>query len=113
MKTILILIIPFLLFFSCSKNDEPEKNYPDCLQVEIDRILDSNPQSPRATIELYTYQSESVYMVHTNFPDDYSNLYNSKCELICSFGGIDGNGESSCADWESAKHIKTVWTDSR
>lgn len=112
MKTILILTIPLLLF-SCNKNDDVLENYPPCLQIDIDRILDSRPQSPRATIDLYTYQGERVYLVQTNFPDGYSSLYNSKCESICSFGGIDGNGDGTCLDWENAKYMETVWTDTR
>lgn len=79
MKAILILIIPILLI-SCSTDDDFKQQYPSCLQFEIDRILNSSPQSPRATVELYTYQNENVYVVNTNFPDDQSNVYNSQCQ---------------------------------
>ena len=112
MKAILVLIIPFLLL-SCSKDDEIKQGYPNCIQLEIDRILDSSPQSPRATIELYTYQNENVYVVNRNFPDDQSNVYNSQCQLICTIGGIDGNENDTCVDWKKAKFIKTLWTDDR
>lgn len=112
MKVILILIIPFILF-SCSNNDDVKQQYPNCLQFEIDRILNSIPQSPRATIGLYTFQNENVYVVNTNFPDDQSNVYNSRCELICTIGGIDGNENDTCVDWENAEYIETVWTDNR
>lgn len=112
MKAILVLIIPVLLF-SCSKDDEVKQSYPNCLQLEIDRILDSSPQSPRATIELYTYQDENVYVVNTNFPDVQANVYNSQCQLICTIGGIDGNENDTCVDWENAEFIEKLWTDYR
>jgi hypothetical protein len=112
MKAILDLIIPFLLF-SCSNDDEVKQSYPNCLQLEIDRILDSSPQTPIETVELYTYQNENVYVVNTNFPDDQSNIYNSQYQLICTIGGIDGNENDTCIEWENAEYIETLWTDNR
>lgn len=112
MKAILVLIIPFLLF-SCSSDDEVKQSYPNCLQFEVDRILGSSPQSPRANVELYIYQNENVFVVNTNFPDDQSNVYNSQCELICTIGGIDGNENDTCIDWANAEYIEPVWTDNR
>lgn len=112
-KAVLILIVPFLLL-SCSKDDDnTQHNYPDCLQSEVDRILDVEPQPNRASIELYTYQDQDVYVVHSNFPDDQASVYNAKCEVICSVGGFAGNENDTCEDWESAEHIETVWTDNR
>jgi hypothetical protein len=112
MKAIIVLIIPFLLF-SCSNDVEVKQSYPKCLQLEVDRILESSPQSPRATIELYTYQNENVYVVNTNFADYQTNVYNSQCQLICTIGGIDGNENDTCVDWENAEFIETLWTDER
>ena len=109
----LILIIGIILFISSCENNDDETQYPTCLQSEVERILESTPQSPRATIKLYLYQGNNVYIVITNFPVDQSNIYNSNCEIICSVGGIDGNQNDTCVNWESAELVETVWTDNK
>ena len=109
----LTLIIGIIIFISsCEKNDD-EIKYPSCLQSEVERILESTPQTPRATINLYLYQENNVYIINTSFPDDQSNIYNSNCEIICSVGGIDGNQNDTCMNWENAELIETVWVDPR
>ena len=102
-----------LLLISCGSDDDCQKTYPSCLQTEINRIQGSLPQSPRGTIDLYLYQEENVYVVNTNFPDEESKVYSKSCQLICSFGGIGGNQNDSCVDWEMANYIETVWIDNR
>lgn len=112
MKKLTLIICIILSISSCEKNDD-EIQYPTCLQSEVERILETTPQSPRATIKLYLYQGNNVYIVNTNFPDDQSNIYNSNCEIICSVGGIDGNQNDTCVNWENAELVETVWTDNR
>ena len=104
----LILIIGIILFMSSCENNDDEIQYPNCLQSEVERILESTPQSSRTTIKFYLYQGNNVNIVNTNFPDDQSNVYNSRCELLCTLGGIDGSENDTCIEWENAGFIENV-----
>lgn len=111
---ILTFFLTTILLFGCKSDDDNTISaFPNCLKPEIDIILRTPPQSPRASIELYMYQTENVYVVNTNFPDDYTYIYNASCELICTVGGIAGNQNNTCVDWDKASYIETLWTDNR
>lgn len=113
MRTLIFFLTTILLVSCNSDDDNSIKAFPNCLKPEIDTILDSPPQSPRATVELYLYQTGDVYVVNTNFPDNISSVYNSSCKLICTIGGIVGNQNNTCVDWDNASYIETIWTDIR
>lgn len=104
-----------LFFIGCGGSDEdnPIESYPPCLQSEIDLILESPAQSPRANVKLYHYKTENVYVVNTNFPDAISYVYNYDCEVVCSMGGATGNQSDTCLDWRDAIFIDTIWVDRR
>lgn len=111
---ILISFLAVILLVGCNCDDDNTVTaFPNCLKPEIDTILDAPPQSPRATVELYRYQNENVYVINTNFPDDHSYVYDTSCQLICTMGGIGGNQNDTCVDWDSASYIETLWTDIR
>ena len=57
----LILIIGMILFISSCENNDDEIQYPICLQSEVERILESTPQSPRATIK-FIYIKGMMYI---------------------------------------------------
>tara|TARA_B110000908_G_C10178198_1_gene414296 strand:+ start:732 stop:1079 length:348 start_codon:yes stop_codon:yes gene_type:complete len=115
MKKVILYFGLILFFIGCDKNDDSEtKNYHECIQTYIDYELEnSQPQTPRANIEKYLYNSQEVYVLNLqNFPDGQSSVITIRCEAICSLGGIDGNA-NDCLDWESAEFIKNIWTDNR
>ena len=47
--------------------------------------------------------------------DQYNNLYDSDCNLICApSGGYTGKGDQKCLDFfDKAKHVKLIWKDDR
>ena len=112
-KIILLLVSGFFLFLSCNTSETvPEQiAYPECLKAKIQMITNNPPANPRATIKKFTYQNETVYKVETYYPDGKSEIYNQKCELVCTDGGI--NGSTTCINWNSASFLETVWTDPR
>lgn len=116
-KTIYITTI-LLLILGCSNstNDEPIKvSYPECISTQIAGILKNyQPRTPRSNIRKYLYKGEYVYVVEINeIADEQNPVYNNNCELICTHGGIDGNNNKTCINWDSAVFIETVWTDPR
>ena len=114
-KPIYLSILFFITLISCSKNEDQKTTTTcaDCINTKIQEILQSPVQNPKATVKKYTYQGQTVYLINSNFADALDPVYNDKCELICSQGGIAGNINNSCINWDSAIYIETVWTDPR
>lgn len=117
MKKLILLLIVLLLQQSCSSNDITNKtnNYPECISLKIQRILQSPVQNPKAIIQKYNYNGFVVYAINFIKNDGASlEVYSDKCDLICSAGStIDGTPFNSCIDWNKATLIETVWSDPR
>ncbi len=117
-KTIFLSAFTMLLFTSCNKSKVVEDTTttkeivcPDCLNTQIEAMLQSPKQDPRGTIKAYIYQNDTVFAVNFNFADSETSIYNDRCELICYYGGITGH--NTCVNWNNATYLKTVWTDPR
>ena len=121
MKYIYIIFAVFILatVLSCDKNNDDESNkYPRCFQIIIDEILENPPTENRASISLYSYNNENVYVVFnppSNGAADFeSSVRDSDCNVVCSLGGIDGEPSPECSDFNNnSVLIEIVWTDSR
>ncbi|WP_271407379.1 DUF6970 domain-containing protein [Tenacibaculum soleae] len=113
-KLILIIGITFCIQ-SCEKNEDSNNdNYPDCLQFEINNIFDGEPTTIRANLKKYKYQENIVYVFFEgNVVEGQTRVYSTECTKICEYGGIGGNQNNTCNNWESAELIETVWTDNR
>lgn len=114
-KSNYLSIILFITLINCSNNEDQsnKNNYSDCINAKIQEILQSPIQNPKATVKKYTYLGQTVYLINSNFADALDPVYNDKCELVCTQGGIGGNSNNSCVNWDSAVYIETVWTDPR
>jgi hypothetical protein len=116
-KIISSSILAILIFMSCSNSETVAKvdPYPECISAQIQFILSSPVQIPKANIKKYNYKGNVVYAINY-IVNDGRNLvvYNDKCELICSSGStIDGTPFNSCIEWDKATFEESVWTDPR
>ncbi len=113
MKKYLMLFCVFLILVSC-KNDDDEKEIPECLKVTVEAILDKPVQSPKAKIEKWLYEGEEVFVVDAqNFPDGETFIIDTTCQAtICTLGGLDGS-DNDCPNWQDAQLIETIWADPR
>ncbi len=100
-----------LVFFIVSCNSD-DVDFPDCLQESIDQARNSNPTTPRATIEKYMFNGQIVYEINlqNGFADGMTSIVDTDCNLVCNVGGIGG---LTCEGFEQAEFIGTVWEDSR
>jgi hypothetical protein len=113
-NVILVISIFFLSITSCNRSDYDETKYTNCLQSQIDNILIGTPRSPRSNIKKYNYDNQIVYVIEINdIADEQFNVVDKQCNVVCVFGGINGNQNSTCVNFESAQYIETVWTDPR
>ena len=113
MKNLILVFCFSTILLNCNKNDDSEiKNYPQCLDFEINQILEGATTTIKANIRKYNYQEELVYaFFEGNVVEGQTRIYNKKCVQICEFGGI-GN-INTCENWDSGEFIETVWEDPR
>lgn len=105
------------LFFSGCSNDDNNSSLPECLQEMIEIIVyqEDEPQTPRASIDKYIYNGETVYLFNRNTWDFMSDsvkwVIDEECNSLCHVGSHFE--DFNCIDWESAQFIETIWTDPR
>jgi hypothetical protein len=112
MKFILLLLALPLMNEKCASKAD---TIPACIQQKIDQIKKEPKWNPPAEVNEYTYNGKKVYLFSSPCCDQYNNLYDSDCNLICApTGGYTGKGDQKCLDFsEKAKHVKLVWKDDR
>jgi hypothetical protein len=103
------------LFFSGCSNDDNNSSLPECLEDTKTIVYQDEPQTPRASIDKYIYNGETVYLFNRNTSDYMSDavkwVIDEQCIVLCH---IESNFEqNNCIDWESAQFVETVWTDPR
>lgn len=115
MKNLIVILSLFLFITSCDKNEDSiDEKYPNCLQFEIDAILDGNPTTIKANIKKYKYQEILVYAFYEgNVVEGQTRVYTDNCIKICEFGGIGGLQINTCDNWDSAELIEIIWEDPR
>lgn len=86
---------------------------PDCILEKIDALKDTSIDDYRAQVLEYSYRGYLVYYIPQLGPDEYSDLYDMYCNLICHpDGGPSGNGDGSCSDFLSdANFVRMIWQD--
>ncbi|MBM3231854.1 hypothetical protein FJZ21_00550 [Candidatus Pacearchaeota archaeon] len=97
---LIVLVILVLISAYYSLNYSQEENLGwiegNLLNSEVVKVSECN------------YNSEEVYYFESPECCDFINhLYNSKGEIICSFGGIAGT--NTCPDFDISSCIKNIW----
>lgn len=88
---------------------------PTCLQQLSTRYTQEVRMNPPRKIYSYRYRDSLVYYVTAPCCDFFSDLYNTRCELIAHpDGGITGKGDGRLPDFHSLKKVeKLLWEDKR
>lgn len=112
MRFIFLLLAVPLLNQECNKSKD---TVPTCIQQKIEQVQKETKWNPPAEVNEYNYEGKRVYLFTSPCCDQYNNLYDSDCNLICApSGGYTGTGDSKCRDFfEKAKHVKLIWKDHR
>ena len=114
MKNILtFLIAEIFTFISCEKTDI-NIDAPMCIKDKIEVIMAAKVNNPPTQIWKWEADGEIYYYITSNCCDQYNNLFNGKCELVCApDGGITGNGDGNCPIF-THKIVKIfIWEDKR
>ena len=88
---------------------------PSCLQQLSTRYMQEVRMNPPRKIYSYRYKDSLVYYVTAPCCDFFSDLYNTRCELIGHpDGGITGKGDGNMPDFHEQKtNEKLLWEDKR
>jgi len=115
MKKLLTIFVAVLILAACEKPGTVDDDVPECIKEKIDEIEKEAVRNPPASIWQFEYKGETVYYIPPYCCDFYGTVYNSSCQIICHpDGGITGQGDGRCKDFESeAKNKKLIWKDSR
>lgn len=112
MKFIFLLLVLPLVNQKCQKQ---KNTIPACIQQKIEMIKKEPKWNPPAEVNEYTYNDERVFLFSSPCCDQYNNLYDKDCNLVCApSGGYTGKGDNKCPEFLSkAKHVRLVWKDDR
>ncbi len=103
MKTFLIAIC-LIGLNSCEKN-KSTNSIPSCIQDKIDELKNKPKYNPPAKVIQYNYNGKTVYYITSDGCDQFNNLFDSNCNLICApDGGFTGHGDGKCSDFENKKN---------
>jgi hypothetical protein len=111
------LLLFVCIGFSCKKNCE--RNYPDgipaCVTAKIEDLKNKPKGNPAYSVYQYNYNGKKVYYFPPQCCDQYSDLYDGNCNLICHpDGGLIGTGDANCKDFlTTRKNEVLIWKDNR
>jgi hypothetical protein len=116
MRFILALVV-LVAFSACTKTCVEKDNsvVPACILSKIEQLKTQPKGNPAYSVYQYTYNGKKVYYFPPQCCDQFSELYDSNCNLICRpSGGIGGGGDGTCTDFTSTRKDEVlIWKDNR
>lgn len=111
MKYIALLLLP-LLMISCCRVDLPSDT-PKCIEDKICELKKAATTNPPAQVLKYVIANESYYYFSAACCDQFSQLFDANCNLICApDGGLTGTGDGNCPfDIFTASNVTNIWED--
>ena len=108
----LLLVFPIITGNQCCNNKSTSNtgnSMPDCIKK---MTTGDNAAGLPLQIDEFEYKGKKVFYVTEDCCDKFNTVYDENCNAICApSGGLDGNGDRRCPDFDSsAKHIKKIWT---
>jgi len=112
MKFLIPVVLIGLLSFQCNKEDYTDYS---CINRKINRIKSQRKWNPPAQVNEYIYKGKHVFLFSADCCDQFSELYDENCNLVCApYGGISGQGDGKCNDFQTtAQFVRLVWKDDR
>jgi len=104
-----------ILFANPDSVEHAATKLPACIKKLIGQFKKEEKQNPPRSIYRYSYNGKTVYYVPAICCDFFSDLYDSKCNLIAHpDGGFTGRGDGKASDFiKKRTGEKLVWKDIR
>ena len=113
-KSLIALLLAGLFYFNSSCKKESAAS-ADCVRLKIQQLQQEPKRNPPAEIWQYIYEDNTVYYIPPYCYDQYSELLDDHCRLLCApDGGIAGTGDGTCSDFFSKRtNGILIWRDNR
>ena len=101
--------------FSCTKNVLQTTQVPLCIQQKIETFKSEPKGNPPQSVIQYIYHEKKVFYIPAQCCDQYSNVFDDKCNLLGHpNGGFTGKGDGTPVNFfEDARDAKIIWNDNR
>jgi hypothetical protein len=105
MKSIFILFLFSLFFFSCNKEETPEPEIPQWLNTKIEEFENTEQHCWSCEITRYTYNNEFYYNLYCSYWSCmFCQFYNQNGQLVSEIETFDFEDFNS-----SSKDEKVIW----
>lgn len=116
---ILLSLICVAFFTACSTTQSQTLNtvqgIPKCINDKIESFKKEAKQNPPRSVIEYTYKGEKVYYIPPPCCDQFSDVFDSNCNLLGHpDGGMTGRGDGKLKGFqEEITDEKVIWKDER
>ncbi len=114
--TICLVFLSFSIVFTINGCDKPDVAIavPKCIETKIKSIENSPVSNPPKEVWLWEYNGVKYYYFTAACCDQFSELYDAECNLICApDGGITGGGDGNCVPGIQSATKTLIWKDPR
>ena len=109
-----VFFFMLLLVFSCAKDKTENAGLPACIQAKIEMIKNLPVESPPKEVWKWEVDGNTYYYFSAACCDQYSELYDSNCNLVCHpDGGFTGAGDGNCPSFSGNIVKSLAWKDPR
>src|SRR5258706_8306532 len=114
-KSFFIALLVCSLFYFISGWKKEGTVLRRCVSLKIKQIKQELKRNPPAEIWQYNFDNRIVYYIPPFCCDQYSELLDENCRVICATdGGISGRGDGGCPDFLSKRtNGILIWQDER
>ena len=104
-----------IVFAGCTKDCSKPSQYPQCILDKIEQLKSQPKGNPAYRVYQYSYNGKKVYYFPPQCCDQFSDLYDANCNLLCHpDGGIAGGGDGNCSNFFSTRTDEVlIWQDNR
>ena len=102
-----------ILLISCKTSDQTSKT-PSCIDSKIEVLKKEPVANPLAEVWKWETEGKIYYYFNAACCDQFSTLYNDKCEIICAPDeGFTGRGDGKCPEFPNEVIKSLIWKDER
>ena len=111
-----IILLPLLLCYLLTACEKPDLAIavPNCIENKIQDIQNAPVENPPKEVWLWEYNGVSYYYFTAACCDQFSELYDADCNLVCApDGGFTGMGDGNCVPGILNATKTLIWKDPR
>ena len=111
-----LILLPIFLCYLLTACEKPDLAIavPNCIENKIQDIQNAPVENPPKEVWLWEYNGVSYYYFTAACCDQFSELYDADCNLVCApDGGFTGMGDGNCVPGILNATKTLIWKDPR